>query len=142
MSVAIIVAVIAIIGNLIVNFFTYKNQLNLQKKLLENQERMQEISNFQSKELEKIKNDLDYNKHIITSKYSKKIEILAKIYSGLSLIKFYLESFVVPIFSDSKTGDMNNIDRAKKEFLDLYIYFIRIKFLSMIRKILWCHWAN
>ena len=88
-------------------------------------ERLKRIDEFQQTNLALFKSELDRITFVVNANYSKRVEVLTEAYSRLAEIKLLMESFVVPLFAHSKTGNPQTIKDAADKFEELY------KFCSM-----------
>lgn len=88
-------------------------------------ERLKTIDEFQQTNLAMLKSDLDRITFVVNANYSKRVEVLTEAYSKLAEIKLLMESFVVPLFPHSVTGNPQTIRDAADKFEELY------KFCSM-----------
>lgn len=87
--------------------------------------RLKAIDEFQQTNLTLFKSELDRVTFVINANYSKRVEVLTDAYSKLAEIKLLMESFVVPLFPHSVTGNLQTIRDAADKFEELY------KFCSM-----------
>lgn len=88
-------------------------------------ERLKMIEEVQQTNLAQFKSELDRITFVVNSNYSKRVEVLTEAYSKLAEIKLLMESFVVPLFPHSVTGNLQTIRDAADKFEELY------KFCSM-----------
>lgn len=88
-------------------------------------ERLKKMDESQQANLSLLKSDLDRMTFVVNANYSKKIEVLTEAYSKLAEIKLMVESFVVPLFAHSQTGNPQTLRDAADKFEELY------KFCSM-----------
>lgn len=88
-------------------------------------ERLKRIDEFQQTNLALFKSELDRITFVVNANYSKRVEVLTEAYSKLAEIKLLMESFVVPRFAHSTTGNLQTIKDAADKFEELY------KFCSM-----------
>jgi hypothetical protein len=88
-------------------------------------ERLKRIDEFQQTNLAQFKSELDRITFVVNANYSIRVEVLTEAYSKLAEIKILMESFVVPLFPHSTTGNPKTIRDAADKFEELY------KFCSM-----------
>lgn len=135
---SIVAAIAALITAIITPYLAHKNQAKVQEVINKSQKELQEISNKHQRELQEIllahQEKIGILSHTLTTQYSKKFEVLTKIYQDFAEIKFELESYVAPYFSNSETKSQENIERAKKLFMELYKYILQNKiFISELK---------
>lgn len=97
------------------------NQLS-RKQLEEMNKELKNIEAMQQNQLAHLQTKLDMMTYIYKTNHSKRVEILTNFYSQLAEIKLILESFVVPLFSHSITGDAKTLKDAAYKFEKLYKY--------------------
>ena len=85
-------------------------------------ERLKKIDEAQQSHLALLKSEMDRISFIANANHSKRVEVLTEAYSKLAEIKLLMESFVVPMFPQSVTGNAQTIMDAATKFEDLYKY--------------------
>lgn len=88
-------------------------------------ERLKQIDEHQQMRLALLKSEMDRIGFVTNANHSKRVEVLTDAYSKLAEIKLLMESFVVPLFGHSKTGNEQTLAEAAERFEELY------KFCSM-----------
>lgn len=119
-------AAIISLGGLIYN--RKKSEEAAERARIANEKLSRDLKRFdevQQAELALFKSDLDKVAFVVNSNYSKRVEVLTEVYAKLAEIKLLMESFVVPLFSHSITGNPQTIQDAACKFEELY------KFCSM-----------
>lgn len=122
-------AVIAAIASIISALIALLGVILSQKKADAARRSSEELSlrlkqieaNYQSS-LASLHTDLDRMTYIINSNHAKRIDVLSEAYSMAADVKITLEQYVVPIFIDSKTKDINTLCDASRKFEELYKY--------------------
>lgn len=112
------VAFIALFGTL---FNTWKSSQNARETRNNNERLSKELKSIdarQQSELALFQSELGR----MSANYSKRVEVLTESYAKLVEIKLLMESFVVPLFEHSVTGDKATIRRAADKFEELYHY--------------------
>lgn len=81
---------------------------------------LKKLDTVQQGQLTFLKGEVDRLNFIANSNYSKRVAVLADAYSKLAEIKLMMESFVVPLFPHSVTGNLQTLTDAASRFEELY----------------------
>ena len=82
--------------------------------------RLQQIEEYQQSSLAQFQTELERMTHVVNLNHSKRVEVLSGAYAKLADIKITLESYVVPMFIDSKTKQLETLTESSRKFEDLY----------------------
>ncbi|MGE6245492.1 hypothetical protein ACQKCF_05755 [Psychrobacter proteolyticus] len=105
------------------------------KQLEEMNKELKNLEAIQQNQLADLQTKLDIISYVYKSNYSRRVEVLTSFYSQLAEIKLLLESFVVPLFSDSVTGDAQTLKDAARKFEELYKYsFMNLLYFRNTKK--------
>lgn len=126
---ALVTATASIIAVALSTKMTSKNHQQLiednklsRKQLEEMNKELKNLEAIQENQLAHLQTKLDMMTYIYKTNHSKRVEVLTSFYSQLAEIKLVLQSFVVPLFNHSVTGDPQTLKDAAYKFEKLYKY--------------------
>lgn len=115
-------ALIALLGTLVNRRKTMEAAKEAREENRKLSEDLKRIDARQQTDLATFQSDLDRMTYVFNANYSKRVEVLTESYAKLIEIKLLMESFVVPLFAHSVTGNQQTIREAADKFEDLYRY--------------------
>ena len=139
---ALVTATASIIAVAISTKMTSKNHQQLiednklsRKQLEEMNKELKNLEAIQENQLAHLQTKLDMMTYIYKTNHSKRVEVLTSFYSQLAEIKLVLQSFVVPLFNHSVTGDAQTLKDAARKFEELYKYsFMNLLYFRNTKK--------
>ncbi|NKF52325.1 hypothetical protein G3R49_17335 [Shewanella sp. WXL01] len=87
--------------------------------------RLKQIEEHQQSSLVKFQTELERMTHVVNLNHSKRVEVLTEAYAKLADIKIKLESYVVPMFIDSETKQLETLVESSRQFEELYKFCSR-----------------
>lgn len=115
-------ALIALLGTLVNRRKTIEAAKEAREENRKLSADLKRIDARQQTELATFQSNLDRMTYVFNANYSKRVEVLTESYGQLVEIKLLMESFVVPLFAHSVTGNQQTIREAADKFEELYRY--------------------
>ncbi|ENM3731627.1 hypothetical protein [Vibrio paracholerae] len=84
--------------------------------------RLKQLEAQQQASLANVQTDLERMTYIVNSNHSKRLEVLTDAYAMVADVKITLEQYVVPMFADSETKNVETLIEASRKFEKLYKY--------------------
>jgi len=115
-------ALIALLGTFVNRRKTMEAAKETRKENRRLSEDLKQIDARQQTNIATFQSDLDRMTYVFNANHSKRVEVLTESYAKLVEIKLLMESFVVPLFAHSVTGNQQTIREAADKFEELYRY--------------------